>query len=240
MIEFLEISDEDPALFHSPMVRAIEKTFSYIGEHGSIGLTPLKAFKRNFVHWAAAEFNWPHYSTEELFRFNKVLNEMDFFPVMYLHELLIALKIGRHYKGKFVLTKVGESLIGHPGKICGVVAPFFLFHMDHRIWARDDERIEINWDIFLNVLNVEAQNGTTGADIRKVIYGVRKPDDIYDSVMSGLYVEVLRPLCWMGLLSEHQPKVLSLPAERVFTKTPLWTTSLRLSTDHDVRTATRH
>ena len=30
MIEFLEISDEDPALFHSPMVRAIEKTFAYI------------------------------------------------------------------------------------------------------------------------------------------------------------------------------------------------------------------
>jgi hypothetical protein len=42
MIEFLEISDEDPALFHSPMVRAIEKTFAYIADQGSIGLTPLK------------------------------------------------------------------------------------------------------------------------------------------------------------------------------------------------------
>ena len=40
MIEFLEISDEDPALFHSPMVRAIEKTFAYIADQGGIGLIP--------------------------------------------------------------------------------------------------------------------------------------------------------------------------------------------------------
>ena len=240
MIHILEVRDDDPALIHSPLLRAIEKTFAYIGEHGSIGLTPLKSFKRNFVHWAAAEFNWPHYSPEELFRFNKVLNETDFIPLIYLHDLLIALKIGRHYKGKFNLTKSGQSLASHPGAIFGVVAPFFLFHVDHSVWARDVERIEIDWDVFLNVLNVEAQNGVTGADIRKLIYGVRAPDDLYDSVMIHLYIEVLRPLCWMGLLSEHQPKALVNPAERVFTKTPLWTTALRLSTDHEIRQTTLH
>ena len=240
MIEFLEISDEDPALFHSPMVRAIEKTFAYIADQGGIGLTPLKAFKRNFVNWAAAEFNWPYYSHEELFRFNKVLNEIDFFPLIHLHDVLVALKIGRHYKGKFVLTKAGESLIGHPGKIFGVVAPFFLFHMDHRLWARDEEQIEINWDVFLNVLNVEAQNGVAGAEIRQIIYGVCKQDKTYDPIMSNLYIEVLRPLCWIGLLNEHHPNNFPSSAERVFTKTALWRTALRLSTDHELRNAALH
>ena len=35
----------------------------------------------------------------DLFAVNKVLNEIDFGPLMDLHDLMIALKIGRHYKG---------------------------------------------------------------------------------------------------------------------------------------------
>jgi ornithine carbamoyltransferase len=110
VIDILQVGDEDPALFHSPMVRAIEKTFAYIVDQGGIGLTPLKAFKRNFVNWAAAQFNWPYYSPDELLRFNKVLNEMDFLPLMLLHDVLIALKIGRHYKGDF--TKLRVAIVG--------------------------------------------------------------------------------------------------------------------------------
>ncbi len=53
---------DDPALAHSPMVRAIGKIFAYIAENGPIGLTPSMAFKRVFVHWAAAEFGWPRLS----------------------------------------------------------------------------------------------------------------------------------------------------------------------------------
>jgi hypothetical protein len=44
MIEFLNVNDEDPALAHSPMVRAIGKTYVYIAENGPIGLTPSMAF----------------------------------------------------------------------------------------------------------------------------------------------------------------------------------------------------
>jgi hypothetical protein len=43
MIEFLTVND-DPALAHSPTVRAIGKTFTYIAENGPIGLTPSMAF----------------------------------------------------------------------------------------------------------------------------------------------------------------------------------------------------
>ena len=107
MIEFRQIEDTNPALAHSPMVRALEKTFAYIAEHGGIGLTPPKAFKRVFVHWAAREFDWPGYSEDDLFAINKVLNEIDFGPLMDLHDVMIALKIGRHYKGQSKLTKAG-------------------------------------------------------------------------------------------------------------------------------------
>lgn len=55
MIAFREVDDADPALAFSPMVRGVEKTFAWIGEHGGIPLTPSKAFKRVFVHWEATE-----------------------------------------------------------------------------------------------------------------------------------------------------------------------------------------
>lgn len=34
---FLELSDTQPALAHSPMIRGLERTFAYIDEHGPIG-----------------------------------------------------------------------------------------------------------------------------------------------------------------------------------------------------------
>ena len=47
---------------------------------------------------------------DELFSVNKVLNEYDFLPPHELvHFLLIELKLGRHYKGQFKVTKRGVS-----------------------------------------------------------------------------------------------------------------------------------
>ena len=168
MIAFREIDDADPALAFSPLVRGVDKTFAWISEHGSIPLTPSKAFKRVFVHWAAAEFDWPGHTEADLFAVNKVLNEPDFAPLMVLHDLMIAMKLGRHYKGVFRLTKTGQALTGHPGRIFGTVVPFFLFRINHASMSRfDDAPILGNWDVFLNVLNVEAEDGATGAQLEK-------------------------------------------------------------------------
>jgi hypothetical protein len=163
-----------------------------------------------------------------------------FLPLMLLHDVLIALKIGRHYKGDFTLTKAGQSLIGHPGKIFGIVAPLILFHVDHGSMGRDDKRLAGNWEIFLNVLNVEAHNAVTGEEIRKILYGDSEPDAPYNHIMGHLYIEVLRPLCWMGLLQEYRTTQYFTAEDTIFTKTPLWKAALRLSTDDVVSTATRH
>jgi len=112
MIAFRDLADDDLALSHSPIVRCLEKTFDYIAEHGVIGLTPSKGFKRKFVEWAAAEFNWPGYTEADLYAINKVLNEPDFPPLELLHGLMILMKLGRHYKGQFKVTRAGQALLG--------------------------------------------------------------------------------------------------------------------------------
>ncbi len=240
MIVFREIGDNEPALQFSPIVRAAEKTFSYIAEYGGIELTPSKSFRRNFVHWAASAFEWPGYTAEELFRLNKVLNEIDFAPLLYLHEMMLTLKIGRHFKGKFSLTKSGQSLAGRPGKIFGIMAPFFLFHVAHEYLSRRPTQLAGNWGLFLNVLNVEAENGVTATALRETLYGPHDPARGYDEALGGLYVQVLRPLCWVGLLVEHGSAGSISFGPRTFIKTTLWRAALQLETDGQVQPATRH
>ena len=159
MIAFREVDDADPALAFSPLVRGVEKTFTWIGEHGGIPLTPSKAFKRVFVHWAAENFEWPGVNAEELFRYNKVLNEYEFPPLEVLHFLLTELRLGRHYKGEFRITKRGKELAQAPGQLFAEVIAFYLLNIDHASYSRFEEQPLGTWDIWLNVLNVEVDHG---------------------------------------------------------------------------------
>lgn len=243
MIEFRYISDDEPALAFSPLLRGLLKTFDYLSEHGSIGLTQSKAFKRNFVHWAASQFDWPGLREADLFTVNKVLNEQDFMPLSDIHFLLTTLKIGRHYKGQFKLTKAGSELRAQPGRLFGIITPFYLFEIDHAAWSRlPDNRLVGNWDLFLNIINVEAEAGVTGAELRRVLYGDPQPSQFprYDETMGALYTQVLRPLVWTGLLHETRPDKSYRIRDSVFSKTPLWRAALKLETDSIVRPPTRH
>ena len=243
MIEWQNLNDAHPALAQSPMVRGVEKIFDWMGAHGSIPLTPSKAFKRVFVYWAAAEFDWPGHKEANLFAVNRVLNESDFMPLIVLHDLMIGMKLGQHYKGVFRLTKAGKALMGHPGLIFGAVVPFFLFRVDRANFSRmRDAPVLGNWDNFMNVLNVEAEDGATGAHLRRVLYGEpkQKPWPRYDAVMGTFYIQVLRPLCWAGLLHQQRGADSYRTEDALFVKTPLWKAALRLDTDGEVRGATRH
>ena len=57
MITFRPLSDDDPALAYSPLLRAALLTLQYAQDHGAIELTRTKAFKRVFVHWAVEHFD---------------------------------------------------------------------------------------------------------------------------------------------------------------------------------------
>ena len=214
-----------------------------MGEHGGIPLTPSEAFKRVFVHWAAAEFDWPGHTEADLFAVNKVVNEPDFMPLMVLQEPMIALKLGRHYKGAFRLTKAGQALVGHPGRIFDTVVPAFLFRVDHAGFSRlNDSPVLGPRGMFLNLLNVEAEDGTTGAHLRRVLYGESETGPVprYDALMGALNIQVLRPLCWAGLLEKQESAKRYGTEDTLFVKTPLWRSALVLDTDKEVVVAIRH
>ena len=90
-----------------------------------------------------------------------------------------------------------------------------------------------NWDIFLNVINVEARTGCTLAHLLKTLYGWEEKDG-FDSEHSNVRFAfkfcVIRPLWWLGLLWEDRES-LNLWEDGTYYKTPLWQAALKLDTD---------
>jgi len=240
MIRFLPVSDDDPALTVSPLLRCTLLTLDYIEANGPIGLTPLKALKRYFVQWAAEAFAWPDYTAEDLYYLNKVLNENDFPPLMVLHEVMISAKLVRHHKGALHSTRLGKELRANPGELWALLAHHLLSVVDHNQYTRVRHQLMGNWDIFLNVINVEAQAGVSEERLCSVLYGGEEEYRRHEFELSGtFYIHILRPLCWAGLLQAHRTGKRFMKSE-IYTKTPLWSAALKLETDRHLHEPTRH
>ncbi|MCR9257678.1 MAG: hypothetical protein NXI16_16460 [Alphaproteobacteria bacterium] len=240
MIKFRHLSDNCTTLAYSPLLRAALLTAQYVEQNGSIGLTPSKAFKRVFVHWAAEHFDWPGMSQEELFHYNKVLNEFDFPPLELLHFLLVKLKLGRHIKRQFKLTKRGAEILKSPYQLFAELIPFYLLNVDHSSYARFDNQLFGNWDVWLNVINVKVDQGATETHLFSTFYGGTsegQPDNWRERV--AFRALVLRPLEWAGLLAGEKTEGASFD-ERYYFKTPLWHSALELDLDSELTTISKH
>ncbi|MCE7798837.1 hypothetical protein LWE61_20110 [Sphingobium sufflavum] len=212
MIEFHAPADSSE-LALSPLHRAAVLTLRHLVETGPIGLTPNRALKRYFVTWAAEAFNWPGYTAAELYAINKTLNEQDFPPLAVLHDLLLAAKLTRHRKGFLHITRVGKDLLEHPASLWITLSQHLLLSSGY------DGMLEIEWVSILNALNVEAHSGVTNKQFSTRLMGSDN-DRYFESLV---YVHILRPLCWLGLMHESRTD----RTERLFTKTALWPLSLK-------------
>lgn len=201
MIEFCTLAVDHPDLAHSPLLRAALLTFRYAQDQGSIGLTKTKAFKRVFVHWAVENIDWPGKSAEEVFRYSKLINECEFPLLEVLHYLFITLRLGRHFKGEFRLTKRGAELAQAPALLFAELIPFFVLKIDHASYARFEERPFGKWDVWLNMINVEADHGISERELFAAFYG--KEDAGWREV-KVFSTSVLLPLEWAGLLDQSR------------------------------------
>lgn len=236
MIPFQPIDDDAPLLRLSPLLTATIQTFDYIEAQGPIALTPAKALKRYFVEWAAEAFAWPHYGTDYLYDLNKVLNEHDFTPLMILHDLWIGARLARHNKGKLTLTKAGKALREQPAALWAVLANYFLCEFDQTPYTRFGDRLQGNWGVLLNILNIEARTGITAHRLAALVTGLTEDALDLDYHLRPLFgVHVLRPLAWAGLLIEHRDG-----SDRLFIKSALWPQVLKLESDAFLQPITQH
>jgi len=238
---FNPITDPELPARHSPLLRATLLTIGYIEANGPIGLTASRALKRYFVEWAAEAFDWPWYSAADLYAVNKVLNESDFPPLVILHDLLAGAKLVRHRKSAMHLTRLAGQLKNDPASLWALLASQMLFHTDHSKYTRYGDHLMGNWDIFLNIINVEAQHGVSEETLCSVLFGTSEQETRYEDIRqrAALYIHVLRPLCWAGLLNEVRTGQ-GLARQEHFFKTPLWHAALTLETDRHLEPTTQH
>lgn len=240
MIRLKPIPTDLAILDKSHLFRGARLILGYVAEHGPIPLTPTKAFKRVFVNWAAEAFVWPQWTVEDLYRVNKVLNEYDFDPLEVLHNLLIDLKLGRHYKGTFRITKLGQGLLDRPAELFDLIVPFYLFNVNHAYYSRSAHETFRDWETALNILNVEAEHGVSLGEFCSAIFGSdprSREQQWY--VDSELYTGILRPLCWAGILDERRSRGGGL-ADHTYQKTQLWSEVFALKSDSQVSPVVRH
>ncbi len=108
--------------------------------------------------------------------------------------------------------------------------PFFVLQIDHFSYARFEERPFGKWDVWMNVINVEADQGTTERALFAAFYG---EDHDWDNArwreMEAFSSCVLRPLEWAGLLDETREVRDGKHVLHVF-KTRLWRSALKSDT----------
>jgi hypothetical protein len=85
--------------------------------------------------------------------------------------LLNCLRLGLHFKGEFRLTKRGAELAQAPGRLLAELIPYFVLQVDHASYARFEDRPFGKWDVWMNLINVDADQGTTEAALFEAFYG---------------------------------------------------------------------
>lgn len=225
MYDTLTIPSDDALLEGSPLVRVLDfLAAKFVENPKGIQMTKTMAFRRDLIAEAILKIQWPDWTEQEIYNGYmpiKVADEYHFEPFWELHYLLLRMKVVRHYKGKLVLTKLGKSVFEDRFRRFDAAAHALLFDDPHYAEMRYGRNLVGNWNIWLNVLDVEAQHGTTGQNITEVLYGKEDEPNEFDPRTSALYYGVIKPLMWCGMLEEHIDNGRKL-VDRVYTKTPLW------------------
>ena len=231
MYGFRTLSGDDPLLDQSPLVRALDFLDKKFDEHPKgIPLTKNRAFKRDLVAEAITEIQWPGWTEAEIFHGFmpiKVANECHFGHFWQLHKHLMDLKLLRHYKGKLLLNKAGRMLFADRFARFNRLVQFILLYDPHMAWWRQKTGLIGNWDIWLNVLDMETTYGASGKQLTETLYGAEDEPNEFDPRTNTLYIGVLEPLMYCGLLEESRDNGRKL-VDCIYRKTELWSAYLQL------------
>ena len=231
MYAFNQLESDDPLLETSPVMRALDfLRLQFHNNPSGILLTKSKALRRATVAEAISEIQWPKWTEKEIyhgFMPKKVADEYHFEPFSILHHVLLDMKLIRNYRGRLMLSKSGAAMFVDRFSLFDYVVRGLVFDAPYFEVSRINGDLMGTWDIWLNVLDAEAQYGISGKSLTETLYGPREDDGPFDPRTSRLYDGVLRPLVWTGLLNENTDLGRML-SDRTYTVTPLWKRYLRL------------
>lgn len=231
MYDFHKLDANDLVLDSSPLVRALDfLAAKFDGLPNGIPLTKSLALKRDLVAEAIFAIQWPDWTEERIYGGYapvKVADEYHFQPFLQLHQHLLDLKMVRHFESKLLLTKAGKTLLADRFTSFDRLVRYVLFEDPHRLFMRQEYGVFGNWDVWLNVMDIETTHGASGRHLTETFYGAEDEPNEFDPRTSRFHSSVLEPLIFCGLLDESRENGRKL-TERVYSKSQLWQRYLQL------------
>jgi hypothetical protein len=199
-------------------------------ETGGLKLTATGNLSRAVVEEMCGSIEAPDYDKDELFRYQKVVNEPDFLPLHFVRILTQAAKLLRTYHGKLILTRLGKRMLAleQHGPLQAVLFHVAFWHMNLAYFDRYpvDPWPQSQVGIILWSLSASAHDWLPRETLTRLcaspVIGVLESQ--WDFSSSAMEARVLRPLVWFGLLESRSEgrSPTELVENRLYRKAPLF------------------
>jgi len=199
-------------------------------ETGGLKLTDTGNLSRAVVLEMCGLIDWPDYDKDELFRYNKVINEPDFLPLHFLRILAQTAKLLRTHRGNLVTSPLGRRILkaDQHRPLQALLFHVAFWHLNLGYF----DRYPINsWPltqvgIILWSLHASAHDWLPRETLTRLcatpVIGVLESQ--WDFGSGAMEARILRPLMWFRLLEsrteERAPS--DLIERRLYRKTPLF------------------
>ena len=199
-------------------------------ETGGLKLTATGNLSRAVVEEMCGTIQSPDYDKDELFRFQKVINEPDFLPLHFIRILAQAAKLIRTYRGKLIPTPLGRRMLAaeQHGPLQALLFHVAFWHLNLAYFDRYslDSWPLTQVGVILWSLSASAHDWLPRETLTRLcttpVIGVLESQ--WDFGSSAMEARILRPLVWFGLLeSRTEPRSATEFVERRFyRKAPLF------------------
>lgn len=174
-------------------------------------LTAKGNLNRKLVEFLVDRFRWQGYPAERIRDMNKVVNEEDYTPALYLHAVLKLGGMARTEKGFLKLTKKGKALLAEEaaGKLQAALLRTTFTRYNPAFLDRYDMKEIFSWQISLILYLIGQFNDDwrpADALMRSVTIPCEEAADprFPERPYRAFEARVLRYLRWLGLIEEKQ------------------------------------
>jgi hypothetical protein len=182
-------------------------------ERGGLPLTATGNLSRAAVADMCKLIQWPDYDQADAFRFNKVINELDFLPLHVVRQLAQAATLVRTQRGKLIATPLGKSMLSDTkqGALLAILFHLAFWHMDLGYFGRGvlGSWPQADAGVVLWSLSVCADEWQSPEKLARLCT-IPEPamfSEMRDRTPYAMESKILRPLLWFGLLEHRSEEI---------------------------------
>ena len=193
--------------------------------------TPKGNLNRKFVSSMVDTMRWPKGYIEDIWRFNKVLNEEDVRELNVLNIVCGLAGLSRKYKGKFVITRKGKSLLDEEtaGELYALLFRTYMrrFNMGYTDRFEEYQGVQDTLAYTVYVLGKKTKGWASLATLSRKVFlpavsETFETSQYMDEAEGLLYIRVIPPLIRFGLFEEKKVTDTNFPRLVKIKKLPLF------------------